>query len=171
MVRARKVLYLGVSDTPARIVSKANQYARDLGLWQFVVYQGEWSARSFPCVRMSRWACAHGVLLEMGSSRAMKIGEKVKRAVGQGLCGAGEAGQGERREHHRSCFSLCHAQSTVCFPICSGRKTDHLKGNIDAPASSLSNEEMAGIDNAWPFDVGFPDHFCVRAQHQSGADS
>jgi aryl-alcohol dehydrogenase-like predicted oxidoreductase len=44
MVCARKMLYLGVSDTPARIDSKANQYARDLGLWQFVVYQGEWSA-------------------------------------------------------------------------------------------------------------------------------
>ena len=44
-----KVLYLGVSDTPAWIVSKANQYARDHGMRQFVVYQGKWSAaeRSF----------------------------------------------------------------------------------------------------------------------------
>jgi aryl-alcohol dehydrogenase-like predicted oxidoreductase len=39
-----KVFYLGVSDTPAWIVSKANQYARDHGLRQFVVYQGLWSA-------------------------------------------------------------------------------------------------------------------------------
>jgi aryl-alcohol dehydrogenase-like predicted oxidoreductase len=39
-----KVLYLGVSDTPAWIVAKANQYARDHGLRQFVVYQGLWSA-------------------------------------------------------------------------------------------------------------------------------
>ena len=39
-----KVLYLGISDTPAWIVSKANQYARDHGLRQFVVYQGKWSA-------------------------------------------------------------------------------------------------------------------------------
>lgn len=39
-----KILYLGVSDTPAWIVSKANQYARDHGLRQFVVYQGKWSA-------------------------------------------------------------------------------------------------------------------------------
>ena len=38
-----------VSDTPAWIVSKANQYARDHGMRQFVVYQGRWSAaeRSF----------------------------------------------------------------------------------------------------------------------------
>jgi len=39
-----KILYLGVSDTPAWIVSKANQYARDHSLRQFVVYQGRWSA-------------------------------------------------------------------------------------------------------------------------------
>lgn len=44
VVRAGKALYLGVSDTPAWIVSKANQYARDHGLRQFCVYQGHWSA-------------------------------------------------------------------------------------------------------------------------------
>jgi aryl-alcohol dehydrogenase-like predicted oxidoreductase len=42
------------------------------------------------------------------------------------------------------------------FPIYGGRKTDHLKGNIDTLTLSLSDKEMAEIDNAWPFDVGFP---------------
>lgn len=44
MIRAGKVLYIGASDTPAWVVSKANQYARDHGLQQFSVYQGKWSA-------------------------------------------------------------------------------------------------------------------------------
>jgi len=44
VVTSGKVLYLGFSDTPAWIVSKANQYARDHGLTQFVVYQGLWNA-------------------------------------------------------------------------------------------------------------------------------
>lgn len=39
-----KILYLGVSDTPAWIVSKANQYARDHNMRPFVVYQGFWNA-------------------------------------------------------------------------------------------------------------------------------
>lgn len=43
-VSSGKVLYLGVSDTPAWVVSKANQYARDHGLRQFSVFQGRWSA-------------------------------------------------------------------------------------------------------------------------------
>jgi len=39
-----KMLYLGISDTPAWVVSKANQYARDHGLRQFMVHQGMWNA-------------------------------------------------------------------------------------------------------------------------------
>lgn len=41
LVSVGKVNYLGISDTPAWVVSKANQYARMSGLRQFVVYQGE----------------------------------------------------------------------------------------------------------------------------------
>ncbi|KAF9367417.1 hypothetical protein BGX21_007432, partial [Mortierella sp. AD011] len=44
LVSAGKILYLGISDAPAWVVSKANQYARDHGLRQFVVYQGFWNA-------------------------------------------------------------------------------------------------------------------------------
>ena len=39
-----KILYLGISDTPAWIVSKANEYARAHSLTPFVIYQGQWSA-------------------------------------------------------------------------------------------------------------------------------
>ena len=37
LVRSGKVLYLGISDTPAWIVAQANQYAKDHGMAQFVV--------------------------------------------------------------------------------------------------------------------------------------
>jgi aryl-alcohol dehydrogenase-like predicted oxidoreductase len=43
LVQQGKVLYLGISDTPAWIVSQANQYARDNGKTPFVIYQGLWS--------------------------------------------------------------------------------------------------------------------------------
>lgn len=38
-----KVLYLGISDTPAWVVSKANNYARMSGKTPFAIYQGKWS--------------------------------------------------------------------------------------------------------------------------------
>jgi Predicted oxidoreductases (related to aryl-alcohol dehydrogenases) len=44
LINAGKVLYLGVSDTPAWVVVKANNYARANGLRPFSVYQGKWNA-------------------------------------------------------------------------------------------------------------------------------
>lgn len=46
LVAQGKVLYLGVSDTPAWVVSKANQYARMAGKTPFVIYQGAWNIMS-----------------------------------------------------------------------------------------------------------------------------
>ncbi|THG97622.1 hypothetical protein EW145_g7579, partial [Phellinidium pouzarii] len=46
LVAAGKVLYLGVSDTPAWVVGTANQYAKDHGKTPFVVYQGAWNVMS-----------------------------------------------------------------------------------------------------------------------------
>ncbi|KAI1251279.1 hypothetical protein MGN70_005845 [Eutypa lata] len=43
-VMAKQVLYLGISDTPAWVVVKANAYARANGLTPFSVYQGRWNA-------------------------------------------------------------------------------------------------------------------------------
>lgn len=46
LVQERKVLYLGISDTPAWIVTKANCYAEAHGLRGFSVYQGRFSAQA-----------------------------------------------------------------------------------------------------------------------------
>ncbi|GKT41486.1 norsolorinic acid reductase B [Colletotrichum spaethianum] len=65
-----EVHYLGISDIPAWVVAKANQYARLSGLRQFVVYQGKWSAslRDFEreivpmCIDEGMGLCPWGVL-------------------------------------------------------------------------------------------------------------
>jgi len=46
LVSQGKVLYLGISDTPAWVVAKANAYAREHGLRPFSVYQGRYSAQA-----------------------------------------------------------------------------------------------------------------------------
>lgn len=43
LVEQGKVLYLGISDTPAWIVSAANEYAKSHGKTQFSIYQGRWN--------------------------------------------------------------------------------------------------------------------------------
>lgn len=46
VVVSGKVLYLGISDTPAWIVADANRYAIDHGKTPFVIYQGRWNILS-----------------------------------------------------------------------------------------------------------------------------
>jgi aryl-alcohol dehydrogenase-like predicted oxidoreductase len=45
LINQGKVLYLGISDAPAWMVTKANMYARQNGLRPFSVYQGRYSAQ------------------------------------------------------------------------------------------------------------------------------
>jgi aryl-alcohol dehydrogenase-like predicted oxidoreductase len=48
------------------------------------------------------------------------------------------------------------------FPIIGGRKVEHLKQNVQALDISLSTEQIQRIDNAKPFEYGFPFNVIVR---------
>jgi diketogulonate reductase-like aldo/keto reductase len=45
------------------------------------------------------------------------------------------------------------------FPIIGGRKIEHLKGNIDGLKIDLTEEDIKEIEEATPFDIGFPNNF------------
>ncbi|KAF8504855.1 Aldo/keto reductase [Russula emetica] len=176
-----KVLYLGISDTPAWIVPKANQYAKDHGKTPFSIYQGKWSVleRSFerdiiPMARAEGLALAPWGVLEGGKIRS--DAEEARRRE------TGEKGRTvfnpnwERTEEERKiCLVLEEVAKEVgvesitpvaiahlmhktpyVFPIVGGRKVEHLKQNIQALDISLSPEQIHRIDDAKPFDFGFP---------------
>jgi aryl-alcohol dehydrogenase-like predicted oxidoreductase len=82
--------FQGISDTPAWIVSKANQYAKDHGKAPFSIYQGNWSIldRSFerdiiPMARseglaLAPWGVLHGGKIRSNAEEARRreTGEK-----------------------------------------------------------------------------------------------
>lgn len=43
-----------------------------------------------------------------------------------------------------------------CIPLLGGSKTQYLDGNIAALSITLTEDQMERLDNARPFDVGFP---------------
>lgn len=45
------------------------------------------------------------------------------------------------------------------YPIVGGRNINHLKGNIEALGIELSAQDIADIDSAIDFDIGFPMNF------------
>ena len=172
MVQAGKVLYLGVSDTPAWIVSKANQYARDHGLRQFVVYQGKWNAgvRDFerdiiPMCKaegmgIAPWAALGGGNFKSAEQREQTKDEGRKGSATEQDIKVSEALEKVAKSKNTAITSVALAyvmhKTPYVFPICGGRKVEHLKGNIDALGLQLNNEEMEAIEDATDFDIGFP---------------
>ncbi|KAK9367900.1 NADP-dependent oxidoreductase domain-containing protein [Lipomyces kononenkoae] len=173
LVASGKVLYLGISDTPAWIVSKANQYARDHGLTQFSVYQGHWSAvmRDFerdiiPMCEAEGMALAPWGALGRGQFATQEELEK-KGEEGRKMGGQNEEAKAvsavlyklaQKKNALITSIALAYVmhKAPYVFPIVGGRKLEHLKGNIDGLGVELTDEEIDEIDAAAPFKIGFP---------------
>ncbi|KAH8099603.1 aryl-alcohol dehydrogenase [NADP(+)] [Cristinia sonorae] len=185
LVAQGKVLYLGVSDTPAWIVSRANTYARLTGKTPFVVYQGPWNifARDLerdilPMARMEGMAIMPWNVLASGKIRS-DAEEERRRKSGENGYVAVEGTPWERTPEQREvCLALekvagevgaqsitsvaiayIMQKSPYVFPIVGGRKVEQLKQNIEALEISLSNDQIVFLDNASPFHPGFPTEF------------
>lgn len=172
-VEQGKVLYLGVSDTPAWIVSKANEYARAHGLRQFVVYQGRWSAAERDFERDILAMCAAEGMglapwgaLGGGNFKSQKQREASK-GEGRNFGGPSEKQikvsavlekLAERKGTAITSVALAYVmhKAPYVFPIVGGRKIEHLQGNIDALGLELTDEDLDEIDGAADFDIGFP---------------
>ena len=173
VVATGTVLYLGISDTPAWIVSKANQYARDHGLTQFSVYQGLWSGAVRDFERDILFMCeAEGMALApwgalgRGNFRTNEAFEKEK-VEGRKMAAPTEhvrivsaALEKLATKHNTVVTSIALAyvmhKAPYVFPVVGGRKIEQLESNIEALSIELSDEEVDEIDAAAPFDVGFP---------------
>ncbi|KIJ64642.1 hypothetical protein HYDPIDRAFT_175568 [Hydnomerulius pinastri MD-312] len=181
LVQQGKVLYLGVSDTPAWVVAKANQYARDYGKTPFVIYQGMWNVmeRSFerdiiPMARSEGLALAPWNVLASGKFRTdeeerrrRETGEKGREMMGTGW---------ERNENEKKmskalekvakevgagqitavAIAYLMQKTPYVFPIIGGRKVEHLHGNLEALEISLTVEQVRYLESVLPFEAGFP---------------
>ena len=165
LVQSRKVLYLGVSDTPAWLVVKMNCYARQHGLRQFSVYQGRWSAaeRDFereiiPMAIDEGMALAPWDAIGGGKFQSKKELER-RKAAGEGTRNMMNEGQTE--EQIRASEVLCkigaehgiESPTTIAlayvlsktknvFPIVGGRKVEHLHDNIRALEITLTPKQI-----------------------------
>ncbi|CAF9940176.1 hypothetical protein IMSHALPRED_001777 [Imshaugia aleurites] len=174
LVASGKVLYLGISDTPAWIVSKANEYARQQGLTQFSVYQGYWSAavRDFerdiiPMCESEGMALAPWGALGRGAFMSPEEYEKKEdgRKMGQSENVKKVSAVLDKLAKDKGtlitsvALAYVRHKSPYVFPIVGGRKIEHLKSNIEALSIELSDEEIDEIEGAAPFEHGFPINF------------
>ncbi|TYJ54957.1 hypothetical protein B9479_004369 [Cryptococcus floricola] len=180
LVKSGKVLYLGISDTPAWIVAQANEYARQNALTPFVIYQGNWNVAKrdmerdiIPMCRANGMSVAAWGVLGQGK---FKSPDEVKDqaywrdgvppteaelAVSQVLQEvADELGEGIRPAN----VAMAWARHVVAdiFPIVGISKPEYLQSNIEA---ILTETQIQKLNNATPFAWGFPFDLFGRDPH------
>ena len=180
LVVAGKVIYLGISDTPAWIVSKANQYARDHGLRPFSVYQGMWNAgmRDFErdiipmCHDEGMALCPYGTLGQGRFQTKEVYAEREKHNPGRNFIPLSDEDKhlssvleavANKKGHgatiHGIALSYVLHKAPYVFPIVGGRKVEHINGNIESLGIDLTDGDIAEIETAYNFDHGFPHTF------------
>ncbi|KJA21488.1 hypothetical protein HYPSUDRAFT_41868 [Hypholoma sublateritium FD-334 SS-4] len=183
LVLQGKVIYLGVSDTPAWIVSKANQYARDHALTPFSVYQGAWNVleRSFerdiiPMAKSEGMALAPWNVLAAGKIRTDEEEEKRRQTGEKGRSSRGPWERNEKEKKiskalekvaaevgakHITSVAIAYLmqKAPYVFPIIGGRKVEHLLANLEALEITLTDDHIKSLESEVEFDPGFPSWF------------
>ncbi|VUC30965.1 unnamed protein product, partial [Clonostachys rosea] len=176
-VMARQVLYLGVSDTPAWVVVKANAFARANGLTPFSVYQGQWNvayrdmeAEIIPMCEDQKmcvvsWASLGGGQLLSAQQRCdQEQDPSMRKGSGpepnEAICEVLEnlATQKKTTVQAIALAYLLH-QTPYMVPIVGVNSAEHVKAMPDALGVVLSASDVDAIHEASPFDPGFPMKF------------
>ncbi|KAH9849889.1 norsolorinic acid reductase [Lenzites betulinus] len=177
LVKSNKVLYLGISDTPAWLVVKANDYARAHGMAQFVVYQGLWCIGTRDLEREIVPMCRAegmgivpwGVLgqgkykteAEINARSALRYNmpqteeEKTISAALEKI--AGEIGGGATLASVAVAWAL--AKVPYVFPLIGGRNPKYIPDAIKGIEIALAPQHIQELEAVAPFAPGFPYQF------------
>jgi aryl-alcohol dehydrogenase-like predicted oxidoreductase len=177
MITAGKIHYIGISDTPAWIVSRMNAIAELRGWSQFVALQIKYSLLErtverelLPMARkldlaVTPWAVIGGGILsgkynknkdEEGRAKInqaiedshLKIAEDVIKVAGEIGCTPSQVA-----------INWVRQKPGVIIPIIGAKTESQLKDNIECLKFSLNEEHMNKLDEASRIDLGFPHTF------------
>ena len=183
LVRAGKILYAGISDTPAWIVSQANTIAALRGWTPFVSLQIEYSliertverdlipmAAAFDMAVLA-WGPLGGGLLSgkynstNGTKQDVRLKEGSLRLTDRNLAIAAEVARVAREVGHtpsQVAVAWVMQRPGAIIPIIGARRAEQLAETLDAATITLSTEHVQRLDTASAIDLGFPHEFVTR---------
>ena len=178
LVRAGKVLYVGISDTPAWVVSQANTLADLRGWSRFVAYQGEYSMASraperdiLPMTQAMEMAYLPWGILEGGEitgkynspseepKRSEDTNERNKKIASVLMGLAKETGH----TPSQIAINWVRQRPYQMIPIIGARTEKQLKDNLGCLDFELTDEQIRCLEEASPIDLGFPHSFLGSA--------
>jgi aryl-alcohol dehydrogenase-like predicted oxidoreductase len=181
LVRAGKVLYVGISDTPAWVVSRANMLAELRGWSPFVALQLPYSLSGRAPERdllpmaascgltVTAWGVLNGGVLTGKYNRQEDEPRRYEGASERGRATA-EAVLDVAREAGHSpaqvAIAWVRAQQRwgPIIPILGARNEQQMRENLAALTVELSPEHLKKLDEAGAIDLGFPHTFLVDAE-------
>ncbi|HLO03614.1 MAG TPA: aldo/keto reductase [Symbiobacteriaceae bacterium] len=179
LVRAGKVLYVGISDTPAWIVSQANTMADLRGWSRFVALQVPYSlaqreverdllpmAKAFDMAVTPWGVLGAGVLTgkfqkgETGPTRVKpeSIDARRQAIAAEVTAVAEELGTTPARV----AIAWARQQSNQIIPILGARSATQLADNLGALAVTLAPEHLERLDQVSKIELGFPHDFMAK---------
>ena len=178
LIRQGKILYIGISDTPAWIVSHANTLAELKGWTQFAGIQIKYSllertaelellpmARKFG-LAVTPWGVIGGGILTGKYSKEnrpqdgratviptikekdLQIAEVVKQIADEIGCTPSQVA-----------LNWVRKQKGNIIPIIGARKVEQIKDNLFCLNYNLTNEQIEKLNNVSTFDLTFPHSF------------
>jgi aryl-alcohol dehydrogenase-like predicted oxidoreductase len=185
LVRAGKVLYVGISDTPAWIVSQANTLADLRGWTRFVGLQTQYSllertperdllpmAHAFDMSVTTWGALGSGVLTgkynkqaKDSDGRAAQWGAINERRLAMAQAVMDVAGEIDCSPSQVA-LSWVRQQSGQIIPLIGARKVAQLKDNLACLKVTLTDEQLARLDDISRIELGFPHDFLASSEVQ-----
>jgi aryl-alcohol dehydrogenase-like predicted oxidoreductase len=179
-VRAGKVLHVGVSDTPAWVVSRANAIAEARGWTPFTAIQCEYAlsdrAAERDLIPMARelelavtaWGVVQGGVLT-GKYASENGGPRRYDGVGPNGQASGRAmlELSEELGVPPAQLAIAWARRQGVIPILGARSVAQLEENLAALELSLTDDVARRLEEAFPVELGFPHDF-LASEHVRG---
>jgi len=182
LVRAGRVLYIGISDTPAWVVSQANTLADLRGWTRFVAYQGLYSLASraperdiLPMTQAMEMAYLPWGILEGGEitgkynapsdepKRSSDTSERIKTIAAVLL----ELADETTHTPSQIAINWVRQRPFPMIPILGARSEAQLRDNLGSLDFELTAEQIERLNAASPIDLGFP-HSFLSSTHVRG---
>jgi aryl-alcohol dehydrogenase-like predicted oxidoreductase len=175
VVRMGLVHYVGISDTPAWVVSRANMLAELRGWSPFVAVQASYSLLNrdlerelLPMARrlglaVSPWGSLAGGVLTGKYRRAEGATRYHRDRVSEQRLVVGDAVVALADELGRSpaqvALNWVRQQPGVILPLLGARSAEHLRDNLACLDFELDADQLARLSAASPIELGFPKGF------------
>ena len=187
-VRAGKVLYLGISDTPAWVIARANTLAAQYGWTPFVAAQAQYSLLERTIERdllpmgqaldlaVTAWSPVGMGVLTGKYSEASNATNRDGRLHVNGTAGVSlltarnleiaravdELAEEVGAISAQVAIAWLRTRPGVVIPIIGARREGQLRENLGALDVELSDEQLARLDEISAIDLGFPLEFIAR---------